>query len=280
MPILGRLIDLYRREGVEIATGLLPQRFGNMPAANFTWFIRDGQSITNGLGIALQEVYLLEHLFARYRPGRVLVIGNALGWSTLALAALLPESRVVALDAGFDRNSLEGLALTNRIAAAAGWNARAVKGVSPGDVAGVVKAELGGPVDFAFIDGLHTNAQIVLDHAAVAAEAAADAVYLFHDVENFALGEGLAEIERRSGRAARRLAATPSGIAILFDPARHPELGEAVAGFSPSPAALAVLTRAGWEHRHRHLARWRRSLAKRLGRMKRTDATTPRPKAF
>ena len=95
------------------------------------------------------------------------VIGNALGWSTLALAALLPESRVVALDAGFDRNSLEGLALTNRIAAAAGWNARAVKGVSPGDVAGVVKAELGGPVDFAFIDGLHTNAQIVLDHAAV-----------------------------------------------------------------------------------------------------------------
>ena len=193
MPIIGRLVELYRAEGIEIATGLAPGRFAGMEAANFTWFFRNGESVTNGLGIALQEVYFLEHLFAAYRPRRLFVIGNALGWSALALAALLPESRIVTIDAGFDRNSLEGLDLTNRIAAAAGFNLRAVQGVSPGDVGAIVDGELGGPVEFAFIDGLHTNAQIVLDYAAVAAKAADDAVYLFHDVAGFGLGKGLAD---------------------------------------------------------------------------------------
>jgi predicted O-methyltransferase YrrM len=275
MPVIGRLVELYRAEGIEIATGLWPGRFAGMPSANFTWFLRNGESVTNGLGIALQEVYFLEHLFAVYRPRRLFVIGNALGWSALALAALLPESRIVAIDAGFDRNSLEGLDLTNRIAAAAGFNLRAVQGVSPGDIGAIVDAELGGPVEFAFIDGLHTNAQIVLDYAAVAAKAASDAVYLFHDVAGFGLALGLAEIERRSGLKARLIEATPSGMALLVDPAQHPEITAATVGFAPSPQAVAALTEAGWEHRHRHLARWRRSLRKRVGRLRRRGGAYP-----
>ncbi|MDE2229167.1 MAG: class I SAM-dependent methyltransferase [Alphaproteobacteria bacterium] len=268
MPIIAQLVDLYRAEGIEISTGLPPHRFGGFGGAPFTWFLKDGKSLTNGLGIAMQEVYLLEHLFAAIQPRRALVIGNAFGWSTLAIAALLTGGRVVAIDSGADRNSLEGLDLTNRIATHGKLPAKAVRGVSPQDVASIVDAELGGPVDFAFIDGLHTSEQVVLDYKAVRAKAAPDAVYLFHDVQEYGLGPAIADVERLAGQMATMLWATQSGMAILFDAARHPELARAVAAFAPPESALKVVRQAAWDHRHRHIARWRRSYRKRLNRLR------------
>jgi len=268
MPIIGTLTELYRAQGIEISTGLPPHRYGGFTGAVFTWYFKDGKNLTNGLGIAMQEVYLLEHLLAAYRPRRALVIGNSLGWSTLAIAALLNGGRVVALDAGTDENSLYGIELTNRIAALGALPAHVVKGVSPQDVSGVVDRELGGPLDFIFIDGMHTSAQIVLDYRAAREKAAPDAVYLFHDVHEFGLEPGLAEIERLSGLKARMLWATPSGMALLYDPARHPGLADVSAAFAPSPRAIAAIEQAAWDHRHRHLARWRRSLNKRLVKLR------------
>lgn len=242
MPVIGKLVALYRAEGIDICTGLGSHDFGNLPTVPFTRFIKDGSSMTEGLGIALQEIYLLENLFDVYRPRSVFIIGNSLGWSTLAMGLLLPQSRIVAMDAGFDANSLYGIDLTNRMAAAAGLkNVRAVKGVAPQDVGAVVDAELGGSVDFAFIDGMHTNEQVVLDYEAVARKAMTDAVYLFHDVRMFNLSAGLRRIEDSAGRKAQLLSATPSGMALLCDPARHQGLSEAVAAFAPGPAALALV---------------------------------------
>jgi len=269
MPIFGTLVELYRKRGIEICAGLSPHHFDGMVEANFTWFLKDGKSLTNGLGIAPQEIYLLESLFAVYRPRRVVVIGNSLGWSTLALGLLLPEARVVAIDAGYDENSLLGIDLTNEIAADAKLPVRAVKGVSPGDVNAIIERELGGGIDFAFIDGLHTNEQIVLDYEALAAHASADAVYLFHDVHQFDLYAGISEIEKRSGLSAQRLMATPSGMAIFYDAARHPALAAAAAPFAPAPCVIAVIEQAAWSRRHRRRLRWQRSIAKRLDRLRR-----------
>jgi len=140
MPILSRLVNLYETRGIQISTGLNPCHFDNYPLAPFTWFIQDGGSLTNGLGIALQEVYFLECLFARLRPERLFVVGNSLGWSTFALALLNPSARVLAIDAGFDRFSLDGLDFTNRVAAEEGLAITAVKAVSPGDVAPTLQA--------------------------------------------------------------------------------------------------------------------------------------------
>src|ERR1700678_3533115 len=112
MPIIGKLVEMYRAEGIDICTGLGPVDFDDLPAAPFTRFIKNGCSMTEGFGIALQEVYLLESVLSAYQPGNVLIIGNSLGWSTLALSLLLPNSRVVAIDAGFDENSLFGIDLT------------------------------------------------------------------------------------------------------------------------------------------------------------------------
>src|SRR5580704_2531541 len=160
MPIIARLAALYESRGIRIATGLNPSHFGDFPQAPFTWFFKDGESLTNGLGIALQEIYFLECLFARFRPRSVFAIGNSLGWSTLALALANPDARVLAIDAGTDRHAREGIHFTNRIAEEEGLPVSVVAGASPGDVAQILRDQEMPPVEFAFIDGYHTVEQV------------------------------------------------------------------------------------------------------------------------
>src|SRR5579872_2411543 len=81
MPIIGDLTEFYREEGIELCAGLAPNHADGLPWAPFTWFCKNGRSITGNLGIAVQEVYFLEHVFAAYQPKRTLIIGNSMGWS-------------------------------------------------------------------------------------------------------------------------------------------------------------------------------------------------------
>src|SRR5665213_286012 len=268
MPVIGTLTEFYREEGIELCAGVAPNHADGLPWATFTWFCRDGKSMTGNLGIAVQEVYFLEHVLAAYHPKRALIIGNSMGWSTLALGLLMPGGKVAALDMAPDQAMRDGLALTNRIAERHQLPVRAVQGISPQDVARIVDVELGGNVDLAFIDGLHTSEQIVLDYRAVRDKAASDAVYLFHDVVFCDLHAGLAEIGRIAGMTPQLLLGTPSGMAIMYDAKRHPELARMVAAFVPSDSALAVVRQAAWDRRHRHLARWRRSFRKRAVRLR------------
>jgi hypothetical protein len=269
MPIIRRLTALYERRGIEISTGLNPCHFDNLALASFTLFIRDGRSLTNGLGIAMQEIYFLECLFERFRPRRIFAIGNSTGWSSFALALANPQARVVAIDAGFDRNSLAGIAFTNAVAAEEGLDLRAVQAVSPQDVASVIGEHLAAPVEFAFIDGYHSSEQVVLDFAAIEAHADPGCVYLFHDVHDFKLGSGIETIAGRSGFAWHLLLGTPSGMAIVYDPARHPTLAEDIAPFRARPAALAVLEREALRRGHRRAYKLGRSLSRRLAWLRR-----------
>lgn len=265
MPILPRLAAIYRARGIDVATGLNPALFDNYPLAAFTWFVKDGESLTNGLGIALGEIYFLECLFARYRPQRLFAIGNAIGWSTLALGLLNPDARVLAIDAGFDRNAADGVEFTNRVAQEEGLPVAVVVGKSPEIVPAVLDRHGMTPVDFAFIDGLHSIEQVQLDFAAIRAHAAPGCVYLFHDVANFGLQPAIERIAAQYGLAGRVLHGTTSGMAVVCDPAQAPaEALSDIAPFAASPDTLALVRDGAWRHRHRHLGRWRRSLQKRL----------------
>jgi len=233
-------------------------------------------SFTNGLGIALQEIYFLECLFDVFRPRRSLVIGNSFGWSALAVALLDPEAQVIALDAGFDQNALAGLELTNALAADAGVRLSAVKGVSPADVPAIARA-FDGPIDFAFVDGLHTNEQVVLDWRAAKDVAAPDAVYLFHDVRAMNLDPGIERIRAESGMEVARLPATPSGMALGYPASRAAQLASVLALFAPGPAEREAMRAIAWRHAHRHRARWARSLAKRANVVRRMLGREPLP---
>jgi hypothetical protein len=274
MPVITRLAALYQSRGIDLAAGLNPSLFGDYPLAAFTWFIKNGESLTNGLGIALQEIYFLECLFARFRPQRLFVIGNSIGWSTLALALLNPQSRVLAIDAGFDRNADDGILFTNAVAREEGLAVQVVAGKSPEDVAEILRRQSMVPIDFAFIDGLHSVDQVQLDFHAVRAHAASDCLYLFHDVANFALQPGLERIAAASGLTWQLLLGTTSGMGIVFDPAQRPAALDDIAPFAVSPSAMELVREGAWSYRHRHLARWRRSLRKRLaGRAARPPAS-------
>ena len=264
MPIIGRLAALYERRGIRVATGLNPSHFDDFPHAPFTWFFKDGESLTNGLGIALQEIYFLECLFARFHPKTIFAIGNSLGWSTLALALATPEARVLAIDAGTDRHAEEGIRLTNHIATEEGLPATVVAGSSPRDVARILHDQNMPQIEFAFVDGYHSAEQVVLDFAAVHKAAAPGCVYLFHDVENFALAPGIQQIAAETGMHWQLLLGTPSGMALVYDD-RSPLVFDDIAPFAVAADAVAAVRKAAWGHRHRHLARWRRSLRKRLG---------------
>ncbi|MGH7001814.1 MAG: hypothetical protein ACREEA_09945, partial [Stellaceae bacterium] len=108
----------------------------------------------------------------------------------------------------------------------------------------------------------------VRDYVAVRVKATPGAVFLFHDVVFCDLHSGMAEIGKRAGRAPKLLLGTPSGMAILFDETAHPALARAVAAFAPPETAIQVVRQAAWDRRHRHLARWRRSIRKRVKRVR------------
>lgn len=277
MSIVPRLFALYRQRGFAVVSGLNPTHWQGLNSAPFTWLMRDGRSYTNGLGIALQEVFFLESLFSHYHPQQLFVIGNSFGWSAVALALLNPAAQTVAIDAGFDERASEGLELTNSIARAAGLKLRAVKGTSPQDVAGILARCFERPVDFAFIDGYHSNEQIVLDFHAIRPQASPDAVYLFHDVHEFDLYEGLARIEAESGLQLRRLLATPSGMAAAYPAAMAATLAPTLDVFAPDAAALAMISRAAWRHAHPKRAKYTRSSVKRLNTLRGWIGKPPLP---
>jgi predicted O-methyltransferase YrrM len=259
MTTLYRLLSLYAEHGLQIRTGLNPYHFGGYRDAPFTAVYRDGKILSTGGGIALQEVYFFECLFANYHPPSILVIGNAFGWSTLLLSLLNPGSRVVALDAGIEGEDTDfGIELTNRIARAKGMGLEVVKGFSPRDVEPVVSGRLGGRVDFVFVDGLHTEPQQELDYRAAARHRSPDGVLVFHDVVNFGMLAGFHRLAGQSGLNARILYRTPSGMGILYPDSLKIRIQQCLDAFTEAPDTIAAL---------RKQTGWRGSLRSRAGRL-------------
>ena len=234
MSTLVDLIALYEEEGLSVRTGLNPLHFpGSDPVElPFTYLFYGARNMCSGGGIAIDELTFLETLFEDFKPANIFVIGNAYGWTTLALALLNRDARVVAIDLCPRREEEIGIETTNRIAEKAGLNLTAIKAKSPDDVARVAAEELTGAIDFAFIDGGHTNAQQTKDFEALREVASPDAVYLFHDVVNFAMTQSLVAIAQSNpDLIVRILMRTTSGMGIGYPLSREPEVGRAVAAF-------------------------------------------------
>lgn len=246
--VLYRLLALYEEQGLHVRTGLNSHHFRDYRDAPFTAVYRGGRVLSTGGGIALQEVYFFECLFADFHPESILIIGNAFGWSTLLFSLLNPGARVVALDAGIEGEDTDfGIDLTNRIAREKNLGLEVVKGFSPRDVEPVVRSRLGGKVDLAFVDGLHTEAQQELDYRAAARHRSPDGALLFHDVVNFRMMEGFQRIARESGLNARVLHRTPSGMAVLYPDGLEARIGRCLDAFTESAEIVAALKRQrGW----------------------------------
>ena len=210
MSILPKLNEIYRSAGLHPLTGHSSKHMYDWMDAPFTRFF-DGAGIVGCAGLSLYEIMFLEPLRSFIDPKSILVIGNAHGWSTIALALIFPQAKIVAIDP--DQG---GVDLTNRLAKANGLSIEVVTAFSPDGVKPACATHLPGAVDLTLIDALHTNEAIKVDFAAAAEVSAPNALYLFHDVINWRMTAGLKDIQQSSGLNARILTRTPSGMAAVY----------------------------------------------------------------
>src|SRR5256885_14905605 len=208
--ILPTLFSVFRTSGYEPLTGHSSFHFQNWRDAPFTQFVKDGKMV-GCPGLALQEVMFLEHFRDFIAPRRILIIGNAHGWSTVAMSLIFPNARTVAMDIdGF------GVERTNEVIAAHGLSAGAVTARSPNDVATVTRDHLGGSLDLCLIDAIHTNDALIADCAAIREVAAPEALYLLHDVINWHMIDGFYHLLTQHGLSGKIFTRTASGIALAY----------------------------------------------------------------
>ena len=241
--VLARLLKAYRRHGFVARTGLNPLYF-NDPDSPFTHFqCANGEPVHVGGGLAPQEIHFLECLCeGGYRPRNVLIIGNACGWSALALGLILPEARIVAIDAGIEGSATDiGATLTRTIAAEEHVSVRVVTAWSPKDVASVVASECdGGPIDLVLVDGLHTNEQLARDFMGVVSHASSTCVFVFHDVLHWHMLEAFNGLELPPSYERRVLTRCPSGMGVVFPSGIDEVAKDAIDAFSDNTVDLAV----------------------------------------
>ena len=241
--ILSRLLKAYRRHGFVARTGLNPLYF-NDPDSPFTHFqSANGEGVPVGGGLAPQEIHFLECLCeGGYRPRHVLIIGNAFGWSALALGLILPEARIVAIDAGIEGSATDiGGTLTRTIAAEEHVSVRVVTAWSPKDVASVVASECDGePLDLVLVDGLHTNEQLARDFLGVVPHASSTCVFVFHDVLHWHMLEAFNGLQLPPSYERRVLARCPSGMGVVFPSGIDEVAKDAIDAFSDETVDLTV----------------------------------------
>lgn len=190
MPFLDELVRAYRSQGFELMSGRSALLHGGYFRSPFTWLTEDGESVTSGAGIALDEAHFVTDVGRTQPASRIFVVGNSFGWSTLVLALANPGSRVVAIDACIEELGTRGVALTNTLAAKLSLDVLVIEASSPGDTKRVIECELGGQFDLAFIDAYHTSEHLVEDWAALAPFANDRATAIFHDVGLFGMHQG------------------------------------------------------------------------------------------
>src|SRR6185436_7530917 len=84
-----RLLRIYEAEGYRVQIGLNPLHCRGEEAAPFTFLSKNGQPVdTGGGGVALQEIYFLEHLAQLADFKSIFIIGNSFGWSTILMSLL------------------------------------------------------------------------------------------------------------------------------------------------------------------------------------------------
>ena len=231
MTMLTRLHEIYRSAGLQPLTGHSTKHMHDWADAPFTRFY-NGEGIVGCAGLSLFEIMFVEHLGTYIDPRSVLVIGNAHGWSTLALALTFPKAKILALDP-----DQVGVELTNDLARKNKLSVDAVVGTSPDSVKPACAEHLNGAVDFVLIDAIHTNDALKTDFFASAEVASKDAFYLFHDVINWKMVDGFKSMQAAPGLGGRILTRTPSGMGVLHGEI-SPELAQYLDCFSDNPQLL------------------------------------------
>ena len=248
MSTFVKLVALYEKCGLSVQSSLSPAHFPgfNLAEIPFTYIYDGDEKLSKGGGISLSEIAFFEAVFEHYHPRNILVIGNSLGWSTLALGLMNPVSRIVAIDLCPREAERKGIDITNMLGKYLRADVLAVEGRSPDAIRPVVEDKFEGLLDFVFIDGGHTNEQMQRDFDACRAMANRDCVYVFHDVINFQMTPAFESIANANqDLISSILYRTPSGMGISYPGTLGEVLEPVVFAFSESDQRKEALWQEG-----------------------------------
>jgi len=172
--MLPKVIGAYRELGYKIDLG--------NPTRVYSTIIDEKAHKTLNVsgGMTISDAFLFMQLQRVFTPEDIFIIGNSFGLSTFVLAELFPNARVDAIDAEVEGiNVGQGTQITRQIAAKHFPNVQVTVGFSPQDLP---KAVTHAPYGLVFVDGMHTNEQMLLDYAGMLPYCAEQCVYVFHDV--------------------------------------------------------------------------------------------------
>ncbi|MGE3957556.1 MAG: tetratricopeptide repeat protein [Vicinamibacterales bacterium] len=238
-----RLLRAYRRHGFLVRTGLNPFYFGDADAPFARLFTTADQPVGVGAGLAPQEIAFLQLLLATTTPSNVLIVGNAFGWSSVAVGMAAPGATVVAMEAGLEGDGTDaGTALTHAIAGEEQLNVRVVKALSPRDTPTVVATEFAGaPLDFVLIDGLHVNEQLLRDVEGILPYAAPHCIFFLHDVLSWHMLSAFEQAPFGEGRERCILTRCPSGPGLIYPSSLDPATREIVEAYCDATVDLPTL---------------------------------------
>jgi hypothetical protein len=216
--VFPRIVKAYAEQGYRVDLGN-PSRLGTILLD-----ASDGRRISTGGGLTVPDVMLFAGLSRVISPEAIFVIGNAFGYSTFVLAELFPEALIDVIDAEADGpDNRLGSDLTRRISAEHYPNVNLTVGYSPRDIPRSVRARR---YELVFVDGLHTNAQMVQDFHGIRPILSSDCIVVFHDVASAHMQTGWAEVRNTAeadGFEGFELAWTSVGVAVIVRgaPAAH-----------------------------------------------------------
>ena len=185
----------------------------------------------------------------------IFIIGNAFGYSTIFLSLLFQEAKVVAMDAGIEgEDNMLGISLTQSIIKKHRLNAAVEFAFSPKDNHSVVSKHFSTPIDLVFIDGLHTNEQLLLDFQGMQNYCDENTIWVMHDVINWHMQNAFAWIANclSSTHISRILYRTQSGMGLAV-PQHDQNAIELLEAFSEDDKIITDLIKTGRYYDRKYL---------------------------
>lgn len=172
--MLPKVISAYDAHGYGVDMG--------NPSTLFSCVVEQqtGRRLSTGGGISVSDAFLFTSLARIFDPSSIFVVGNAFGLSTFVLAETFPSALIDVIDAEIEGgDNAQGSALTRQIARTHFPKVQLTTGFSPEDVPKACRAA---HYQMAFIDGLHTDEQMVKDFLGIRPYLSDECLVIFHDV--------------------------------------------------------------------------------------------------
>ena len=169
MNIQQYLFDLYKQEGLILENQSKKKQFKKI------------SGVDTGFSITENEIDYFSKYKEEFKNPKIFIIGNAFGYSTFTLHKIFQNSSIDVIDAEIEgEGNKQGSEITNRIISQNNFDIKLTIGFSPEDV---YKAARYTHYDIIFIDGLHTNEQLLKDFNEIKKYFNPDKfICFFHDV--------------------------------------------------------------------------------------------------